>query len=94
MKISNTHTRGVLIALTGTTAWAITRIFISVLLNRYQLAPLALPFWRDLFIAVVALAGIRVLRLAALRIGRNDLPFSLLMVSWGWQPSTPCGPTV
>jgi drug/metabolite transporter (DMT)-like permease len=75
MKISNTHTRGVLIALAGTTAWATTGIFISVLLNRYQLAPLALAFWRDLFIAVVALAGLRVLRPAALRIARKDLPF-------------------
>jgi len=74
-----THTRGVLIALAGTTAWATTGIFISVLLNRYQLAPLALAFWRDLFIAVVALAGLRVLRPAALRIGRKDLPFFLCL---------------
>ena len=75
MNISNNRTRGVLVALAGTTAWATTGIFFSVLLNRYQLAPLALAFWRDLFIAVVALAGLRMVRPAALRISRKDLPF-------------------
>ena len=75
MNISNNRTRGVLVALAGTTAWATTGIFFSVLLNRYQMAPLALAFWRDLFIAVVALAGLRMVRPAALRISRKDLPF-------------------
>lgn len=77
MQISNNRTRSVLIALAGTTAWATTGIFFSVLLNRYQLAPLALAFWRDLFIAVVALAGLRVVRPAALHISRKDMPFFL-----------------
>ncbi len=75
MQIPNNRTRSVLIALAGTTAWATTGIFFSVLLNRYQLAPLVLVFWRDLFIAVVALAGLRAVRPAALRISRKDLPF-------------------
>ena len=93
MQIPNNRTRSVLIALVGTTAWATTGIFFSVLLNRYQLAPLALVFWRDLFIAVVALAGLRAVRPAALRISRKDLPFFLATDLSGWQPSTRCGST-
>ena len=77
MKLTNHRTPSVLIALAGTTAWATTGIFFSVLLNRYQLAPLALAFWRDLFIAAVALVGLRVVRPAALRISRKDIPFFL-----------------
>ena len=73
MQIPNNRTRSVLIALAGTTSWATTGIFFSVLLNRYQLAPLALVFCRDLFIAVVALAGLRVMRPAALRISRKEI---------------------
>lgn len=72
------HTRGILIALSGTTAWATTGIFISYLLTRYTLQPLTLAFWRDLIISVTLLLVLRVRQPEALRITRRDVPFFLI----------------
>ena len=54
------RTKGILIALAGTTAWATTGIFISYLLKHYNLQPLTLAFWRDLIIAGSLISILRV----------------------------------
>jgi DME family drug/metabolite transporter len=46
-------TRGYLICLTGTVLWSSTAIFIRYLTVTYQMPPLVLAFWRDLFLTVV-----------------------------------------
>lgn len=69
------HTKGVVIALIGTTFWATTGIFIDYLLVNYPIGPLTLAFWRDLFVGVTLLMGLRVWQPRALRIGRRDIPF-------------------
>lgn len=70
--------RGSLIALAGTSAWAFTGIFISLLLKRHTIEPLVLAFWRDLIIALALLGILLAARPAALRITRRDLPFFLI----------------
>lgn len=69
------RSRGVLIALTGTTAWATTAIFISYLLEHYALQPLTLAFWRDLTIALTLIVILRVWQPRVLKIQWRDVPF-------------------
>jgi drug/metabolite transporter, DME family len=71
------RTQGVLIGLVGTTFWATTGIFISYLLNHYNLQPLTLAFWRDLIVALGLLLGLRFVQPRALRITRRDVLFFL-----------------
>lgn len=71
----NPRTKGVVIALIGTTFWATTGIFIDYLLVNYPIGPLTLAFWRDLMVGVALLIGLRVWQPAALRIQPRDIPF-------------------
>ncbi|MCS7282805.1 MAG: EamA family transporter, partial [Anaerolineae bacterium] len=70
-------TRGVLICLAGTAIWSTTAIFIAHLSNHYQLPPLVLAFWRDLFVALGLAGGFAVFRPSLLRLPtpRRDLGF-------------------
>jgi hypothetical protein len=61
-------TRGILICLAGTAIWSTTAIFIAHLSNHYQLPPLVLAFWRDLFVALGLALGLSLLRPTLLRI--------------------------
>jgi drug/metabolite transporter (DMT)-like permease len=57
LRTTSSHvTKGYLIALAGTAIWSTTAIFIRYLTTHYALPPLALAFWRDLFVAA-GLAG-------------------------------------
>jgi drug/metabolite transporter (DMT)-like permease len=67
--------RGILIALFATTVWATTAIFISYLLNNFNLRPLTLAFWRDLSIGGLLFVIFLFVQPAVLRISRRDLPF-------------------
>ena len=69
--------RGAIIALTATTAWATTAIFIGYLYKHYDIQPLTLAFWRDLFVALTLLLVLRIGQPAALKITRRDVPFFL-----------------
>jgi len=51
-------TRGYLIAFIGTAIWATTAIFIRYLSTHFQLPPLVLAFWRDLFAAASLWVGL------------------------------------
>ncbi len=77
MKPTWLQTRGLLVALTGITAWAFTAIFIAYLFEHYPLTPFTLTFWRALLMAAVVLVGLGVWQPAALRLTRRDLPFFL-----------------
>ena len=70
--------RGILIALIATTAWATTAIFISYLLEHYNLQPLTLAFWRDLVVGTTLFVILRVSQPALLKIARRDIPFFLV----------------
>jgi drug/metabolite transporter (DMT)-like permease len=70
--------RGYLIAFAATAIWSSTAIFIRYLSVHFQLAPLALAFWRDLF-AALALGTITFIwRPRALKPGLNTLKFLCL----------------
>jgi len=76
----SSHPRGYVIAVTGTAVWSTTAIFIGYLSTRYQLPPLVLAFWRDLFAALGLWIGLRVLspRLLMLHGARKHLVFFVL----------------
>jgi len=68
-------TKGYAIALTATTLWASTGIFISYLLTNYTIAPLTLACWRAAIVSLVLAAILAVIRPSLLRIRRQDIPF-------------------
>ncbi len=81
MKLGNasgTKTRGVLIALAGTAAWATTAIIMRTLMLGLNLAPLTLAVWRDVTVVAVLWVVLRVAAPQVLRIRRSDVPFLLL----------------
>lgn len=59
-------TRGYAIALTSAAILSTTAVFIRYLTQTYALPALILAFWRDLFLAVSLLVGLRLLRPALL----------------------------
>ncbi len=73
-------TRGYAFALAGTVSWSMAAILISHLNTRYQLPPLVLAFWRDLFSALALAVGLRLLapHWLALPDARRNLPFFVL----------------
>lgn len=70
--------RGYLIAIFGTVFWSTTAIFIRHLTLNYQLPPLVLAFWRDLFVTLALVFILAVFRPAWLRIDRRRLVFLAL----------------
>jgi drug/metabolite transporter (DMT)-like permease len=75
---SSSLSKGYFIAFGATVIWSTTAIFIRYLTVNYQLPPLVLAFWRDLF-AALALVGITLLfRPAELRAGIKSLKFLVL----------------
>ena len=83
MSIFLSRYRGILIALIGTTAWATTAIFISHLLDNYNLRPLSLAFWRDLFVGVILFILVALGQPSALRLTRRDVPFFVVYGFFG-----------
>ncbi len=69
--------RGILLALLAITAWATTAIFISYLLENFDLQPLTLAFWRDFFVGTALFILVAIFQPSALRIHWRDIPFFL-----------------
>ncbi len=73
----STIARGYLIALAGTTIWSTTAIFIRMLTATYQLPPLVVAFWRDLFASAALAIAFAIVAPALLRCERRHLRFLL-----------------
>ncbi len=65
--------RGYLIVLGGTVIWALTGIFIKILLTRYGMATLTIAFWRVLIVAAFLLLALLALDAKLLRIAPRDI---------------------
>ncbi len=72
---SASQTKGYLIALTGTTLWSSTAIFIRFLIENNQLPPLILAFWRELFVSLAMLLVLALFRPSFLRLPRIYIPY-------------------
>lgn len=75
--------QGGLLALTATSVWATTAILISYLLGHYDLQPLTLAFWRDLFVGGLLVLLMAAFQPSALKIRLNDLPFFVVYGFFG-----------
>ena len=71
-------TRGYLICIVATVLWSSTAIFIAYLTKTYQLPPLVLAFWRDLFLAITLGLVFAVFTPKWLRVDFRDLKFLFL----------------
>lgn len=67
--------RGYATALISAAFLSTTAIFIRYLTLVYDLPPLVLAFWRDIFVILTLLAALGVIRPALLRVERRHLPY-------------------
>ncbi len=67
--------QGYLVCLVGTAVWSSTAIFIRYLTEEYQLPPLVLAFWRDLFVFLVLGVVLLLLKRNQLRLSRDRVVF-------------------
>ncbi|MBN2004932.1 MAG: DMT family transporter [Anaerolineae bacterium] len=68
-------TRGYAVALASAAVLSTTAIFIRHLTQTYQMPPLVLAFWRDIFVVLTMLLALRRLKPEWLRLERRHLPF-------------------
>lgn len=70
--------KGYLICLAATFSWAFTGIFIRYLTVNYQLSPLTLSFWRDLFVVCGLVVILSLSNRSLLFPGKGRLPYFAL----------------
>jgi drug/metabolite transporter (DMT)-like permease len=75
---SSSPARGYLIALIATALWSMSAIFISYLTTHFQMPPLVLAFWRDLFVASAVCSALALLARPLLRLDRRHVRFFVL----------------
>jgi len=75
---SSSPARGYLIALIATALWSMSAIFISYLTTHFQMPPLVLAFWRDLFVAGAVCSALVLLARPLLHLDRRHVPFFVL----------------
>ena len=68
-------TRGYTIAVVSAVVLSTTGIFIRHLTQTYQMPPLVLAFWRDVFVALTVFLGLGALRPALLRVNPRHLRY-------------------
>ncbi len=71
----STLTRGYTIALISAAILSTTAIFIRYLTQTYQIPPLVLAFWRDVFVTLTLLPVLAIVRPTLLRVSRNHLAY-------------------
>ena len=71
-------TRGYSMLLISTTMWSSAAVFISFLTQRFQLPPMVLAFWRDVFVGLSILIVLVIKFPALLRVDRSNIPFLCL----------------
>lgn len=67
--------RGYGILLIGTTMWSSSAVFIGFLTKRFQLPPMVLAFWRDVFVSCALLIVLSLRAPDLLKPGRHNLLF-------------------
>lgn len=70
--------RGYVIVLTGTVIWALTGIFIKILLTRYGMETMTIAFWRVFFVTAFVFFALLILDAKQLFVARRDLPLFAL----------------
>jgi drug/metabolite transporter (DMT)-like permease len=78
MKNNINLARGYPIALLSAAILSTTAIFIRYLTQTYQVPPLVLAFWRDVFVVISLLPVLALLRPILLRVGRGQLIYLVL----------------
>ena len=73
-----TKTGGYGMLLIGTTLWSSAAVFISFLTQRFQLPPMVLAFWRDVFVCLALFITLGIMNPSLLRAGHKNLPFLCL----------------
>lgn len=68
-------TRGYGTLLIGTTLWSSSAVFMGFLTQRFQLPPIVLAFWRDIFVSLALLIVLGLKFPTLLRAGRQNLLF-------------------
>ena len=72
---SDSGTRGYGMLLIGTTLWSSSAVFIGFLTQRFQLPPIVLAFWRDVFVSISLLFALVIKAPSLLHAGRKNIPF-------------------
>ncbi len=78
VKDSSRLTQGYLICIVGTFIWSFTAIFIRYLTENYDMPPLVLAFWRDIFVFLTLGAVFLLFSRSRLRVPRRQLGFLIL----------------
>lgn len=73
------HIQGVLMVIAATAVWSTSGIFISLIVQNWDISVVSLAFWRDLSTFSTLLVGMAILRPSLLRVKRQDLPWLLVM---------------
>lgn len=63
----------------ATVVWSTSGIFISLVVQNWDISAVSLAFWRDLSTFTILLIGIALVRPTLLRVKRKDLPWLLAM---------------
>ena len=71
--------RGITLVILATVFWSTSGIFISLILQSWEIGVVSLAFWRDLSTFLTLLAGIAILRPSLLRVKRKDLGWLMAM---------------
>ncbi|HSL42232.1 MAG TPA: DMT family transporter [Anaerolineales bacterium] len=69
--------KGYLIAITGIILWSTTGVFIGYLITHYNMPPLLLAFWRNLFVCAALVPALFLLRRSLLKIHHSQIWFYL-----------------
>ena len=70
---------GVFLVIIASACWGTSGIFIFNIVNRSGLSAVGLAFWRDLFSALILLAGILIVKPKLLVVKKQDLPWLIGM---------------
>jgi DME family drug/metabolite transporter len=68
-------TKGYTIAVVGITCWSVTGVLISYLITNFDIPPLLLALWRDLFVCVALVPALFLIRRSLLHIRVSQIRF-------------------
>jgi len=77
--IQNTRLKDIIYVIFASACWGTTGIFIQIIIQKSNLSPIGLAFWRDSISSLILLIGILVFNPKLLIIKRKDLPWIIGM---------------